>query len=228
MTIIEKKKKSTLNNVQRIRMNSLSLVEYYYRERVDILHTWSKEKPKKALIIQAYIGRYQNALDLYCRSFHVFAFAYVLETLLSRITDANNLNRIISEIKDIYHEYGQEYEEHFSQFSSPETKNNGDIAICLGGFATGAFSAFMGISLLPFGGLMVGSGLIISAIQDKKNEKAVQQFKEIERCLKEIEDNYAHNNSVEEKSVFALETLNRLYNNKIEFLVKDDEMYMKV
>lgn len=222
-------RKSALDNVMRIRMSSLSLVEYYYRERVNVLETWSEEKSKKALYIQESLGKYQNKLDLYGRSFHVFALAYVLEVLLSRITTTENTDRAIEEIQAVYQEYSQEYELPGSDFRIPDKKDNDGLGLGYKAatFVGGAITGFAGPVGLPVLGLVMGSYWIGNSIKDRKTEKALQEYQEIKRHLLQIEESYVRNDIIEEKTVSALETLDCLYNKKVELLINGDEIYLK-
>ena len=222
-------RKSALDNVMRIKMSSLSLVEYYYRERVNVLETWSEEKSKKALYIQESLGKYQKKLDLYGRSFHVFALAYVLEVLLSRITTTENTDRAIEEIQVVYQEYSQKEELLGADFRIPDKKDNDGLGL---GYKAativgGAITGFAGPVCLPVLGLVIGSYWIGNSIKDRKTEKALLEFQEIKRHLLQIEESYVRNDIIEEKTVSALETLDCLYNKKVELLINGDEIYLK-
>lgn len=222
-------RKSTLNNVQGIRMNAFALVEYYYRERIRVLTSWSKKKSSKTSYVQEFLDQYQNKLDLYSRAFHVYSLAYVIEVLLAQITEADSINLIKEEIQSVALKYNQEYEGNFAQFNTRAMENNENIVKglgthFLGGAAGGAVAGLVGMATLPVAGLVFGSILAGNALKDKKAERAMKLLKD---GLLKIEDSYNRNSRVAEKAVIALDKLNRLYNNKVELLVIDDEIYMK-
>ena len=222
-------RKSTFNNVQHIRMSAMSFVEYYYRERVNILESYSKAKAKKASYVSEFLDTYRNKLELYSRSFHVYSLAYVLEVILSQMTGTNSIKSIKDDIMSVAHEYNQEYEGHFANFNNKTTEDNNITvkdagANFIGGAATGVATALIGISALPVAGLVFGGVWLGNTIKGKKAE-AVEQFKE---SLIKIEEYNAYNNNIAEKAALALDALDHLYNNRVELLVRGDEMYVKV
>ena len=226
----ENYRKSTLNNVQHIRMSAMTLVEYYYRERLNVLETWSKDKAKKAYYIREFIDTYQNKMELYSRSFRAYALAYVLEVILSQMTGTDSIRSIKEEITEVAHEYNQEYEGHFTNFNNQAMEDyNNTIkeasASMIGGAATGFVGSLIGIPTLPIIGLVFGGVWIGNSIRDKKTEEVLEQFKE---SLVKIEEYNAYNNNIAEKSALTLDALDYLYNNRVELLVRGDEMYVKV
>lgn len=52
--------------------------------------------------------------------------------------------------------------------------------------------------------------------------EALQEYQEIKRHLLQIEESYVRNDIIEEKTVSALETLDCLYNKKVELLINGD------
>jgi ribose transport system permease protein len=91
----------------------------------------------------------------------------------------------------------------------------------------GAITGFAGPVGLPVLGLVMGSYWIGNSIKDRKTEKALQEYQEIKRHLLQIEESYVRNDIIEEKTVSALETLDCLYNKKVELLINGDEIYLK-
>ena len=62
----------------------------------------------------------------------------------------------------------------------------------------------------------------------KKSEELTQLFKDLENVFVEIELEYTEKGDIAEKSISALDYLDSLYNNPVEILIKNDEMYLKV
>lgn len=222
-------RRSTLYNVQHIRMSALSLVEYYHRERINVLETWSKAKSRKASYTQVFLSNYKDNLNLYSRAFHVYALAYVEEVILSQVKEADSITRIAKEIQAVAYEYNQEYGGRFDRFNNQIIgDNNGRIieanASLAGGAATGIAAGIAGIGMLPVTALLVGGIWVGNKIKGKKAE-VLEQFKE---SLKEIEESNIHNNHIAEIAITSLGRLNQLYNNRVELLIKKDAMYMKV
>lgn len=223
-------RRSTLYNVQHIRMSVMSFVEYYHRERLNVLETWSKEKGRKDSYIQEFLCTYKNKLDLYNRAFQVYALAYILELMLSQITDTDSISRIANEIKSVFCEYNQEYNDHFARFINQDVENYSNTlmelgAHMIGGAATGFAAGLVGISTFPIAAFVVGGVWAGNAIKDKKAEKILEKFK---GDLQKIEEGNIYSIRIAEKAIIALVKLNQLYNDKVELLVKDDAMYMKV
>lgn len=129
----------------------------------------------------------------------------------------------------VVREYNQEYEGHFANFNNKTTEDNSITskdagANYIGGAAAGIATALIGISALPVAGLVFGGVWLGNTIKGKKAE-AVEQFKE---SLIKIEEYNAYNNNIAEKAALALDALDHLYNNRVELLVRGDEMYVKV
>lgn len=169
-------------------------------------------------------------MELYSRSFRVYALAYVLEVILSQMTGTASIRSIKEEIVEVAHEYNQEYEGHFTNFSNLAMEDyNNTIkeagASIIGGATTGFVGSLIGIPTLPILGLVFGGVWIGNSIRDKKTEEVLKQFKE---SLIKIEEYNAYNNNIAEKSALALDALDHLYNNRVELLVRGDEMYVKV
>lgn len=223
-------RRSTLFNVQHIRMSAMSLVEYYHRERLNVLETWSKEKGRKDSYIQEFLSNYKNKLNLYNRAFQVYALAYILELMLSQITDTDSISRIANEIKAVFCEYNQEYNDHFARFINQDVENYSNKfmelgAHMIGGAATGFAAGLVGISTFPIAAFVVGGVWAGNAIKDKNAEKVIEKFK---GDLQKIEEGKIYSIRIAEKAIIALVKLNQLYNDKVELLIKDDAMYMKV
>lgn len=102
---------STLTNVQNIRIKALGLAKYYHQERIDLLEVWSQESTDDELVIQDFLKLYQNKTDLYCRACNVYVKAYILEVILSHITDTT---KIKEEIQEELNKQKQEYAQLFS------------------------------------------------------------------------------------------------------------------
>ena len=152
--------------------------------------------------------------------------------ILSHITDTT---KIKEEIQEELNKQKQEYAQLFSHFC--------DIAICSHpdivkaekyekGFvkeaATGVIVGLVGIGGLPLGGLVTGGLWIRKKRAHKRSEAVTQQLNEVENTMAKIELEYAQRGDIAEKSVSALEYLDCLYNNPVEILIKDDEMYLRL
>lgn len=226
-------RQAALTNIQSIRRTALSNIKLYYEQLFglkDYLDVKDNDKETTANI-----EKYKGYLPKFWYSVYLFSVSYYLEAYLSKITDERFLEKIILEMKNIigmfsegYNLIDKEINKYIDEVKA--LKANEVPAKMMKGL--GRVLEITRIPtvnpLIAYGAKGIGAVLDFGGDYLEKMEKTKKKAKKqdvingLEEVIKPYSDLEPLNFQVE-----AVNTMNSIYNKRLEVIVAEDEAYIK-
>ncbi|MGM9629214.1 hypothetical protein [Butyricicoccus sp.] len=171
-----------------------------------------KEAAKKIEVVLAYFKEYQLSVYLY-------AFSSFLDVMLLENFDSDFLDKIVQRIDDYAYEYRELYSTCYSQLK--KQKESSLQAHLLGGLAGISNAAGTVVAKTPVGDksqideTLLAVGDKIGKIRSDKTERAMQDFLDAQ-------------SSPVRPFIESIQAVNKLYNQTTEFLVDNENLYLKM
>lgn len=226
-------RQATLTNIQSIRRTALASIKLYYEQLFglkDYLDVKDNDKETTANI-----EKYKGYLPKFWYSVYLFEMSYYLEAYLSKITDKRFLGKIASEMKDIIGMFNDGYNLIDNEIAKYINEVKALKANEVPAKMMKALGRVLEVTRIPIANPLIAYGAKgIGAVLDfggdylEKMEKSKKKAKKqdviegLEAVIKPYSDLEPLNFQIE-----AVNTMNSIYNKKLEVVVTEDNAYIK-
>lgn len=225
ITLDEQYRLTTLINVQNIRISTLSNVKFYHMMMHDYVKKEFDKNLKKFSDTQNVLKHFYEHFDAYLYAIYVYGFAYIIEIVLSQISDAEFLNKVRDEIQSVINSFQNDYTRELQQFiDGVKSLNPGALTEAFSGCKPKFHNYGNSRGALLLEAVTLIANLAATHDKEKKNS----QKDEIERQFQFLQKRTKKCISDLEFPIQAIEQLNKIYNEPLELLVTGDAAYLHV
>lgn len=226
-------RQATLTNIQSIRRTALSNIKLYYEQLFELkayLDVKDNDKETRENLV-----KYKGYLPKFWYSVYLFEMAYYLEAYLSKITDEKFLDGIANEMSNIIRMFNEGYDLIDGEITKyidevKALKANEVPAKMMKGLGRvlevtyiPTFNPLIAYGAKGIGAVLDFGGDYLEKIEkSKKKAKKQDVIESLELVIKPYSDLEPLNFQIE-----AVNTMNSIYNKKVEVIVADNEAYIK-
>lgn len=226
-------RQATLTNIQSIRRTALSNIKLYYEQLFELkAYLDVKDNDKET---RENLEKYKGYLPKFWYSVYLFEMAYYLEAYLSKITDEKFLDGIANEMSNIIRMFNEGYDLIDGEITKyidevKALKANEVPAKMMKGLGRvlevthiPTFNPLIAYGAKGIGAVLDFGGDYLEKIEkSKKKAKKQDVIESLELVIKPYSDLEPLNFQIE-----AVNTMNSIYNKKVEVIVADNEAYIK-
>lgn len=224
ITLDEQYRLATLTTVQSIRITALSNVNFYHKMMRDSVKTdLNNEMTDSAA--KDKLDHFYQLFDAYLYSIYVYGFAYVIEVVLSQITDEFFLRKVKDEIQRVIKNFHNDYSKELKQFiDTSKSLNQGGFSKALSNLKPKARLQRHTEFDLVFNVLALAANFAANYDKGKKEtqkNEVMEQYHIFQDRLKRGFQDLA-------SSINAIELLTEVYNQPVELLITENKAFLKV
>ena len=216
---------ATLTTVQGIRRDALSNVRFYHQMMSEYVEKHFDKKIKNFSETKNILESFYNCFDAYCCAVYLYGFAYVVEIVLSQLTDESFLMGVKKEIESIIDTYKYDYTSELEQFiENVKSLNPGIISETLAEH-TPVFSG----TDFSLGGLLfkVAEYSAKFAAQVEIGKKKVRK-EEIEKQFHALQRRTEIGIKELNSPVQAIDRMNSIYRGPVELFIDENAAFLKL
>ncbi len=215
---------ATLTNVQKIRIEALSNINFYHKMADDYANKNFNSKIKKSADTKAILQKYLDYNECCQSSIYLYCYAYLVEIMLSNVTDNSFIEKAKSNIQSIIDEYNNKYIEDVQKFIDTVKSLNPTV-----------YESVMSKQKIPPMALPGKIGLALdlvltagSIVADIKSSKKSSTKKEFDVQIKKINTEQEEKDQELTNMINDFNIINKLYNKPVELLMTDNAAYIKL
>lgn len=216
---------ATLTTVQGVRRDALSNVKFYHKIMCNYMEKEFDKNLKDFSDTKDVLRHFYEYFDAYLYSIYVYGFAYVIEVVLSQITDEAFLNKVRDDIQSVIDSFQNDYTRELKLFiDSAKSLNSGTLTEAFSGY-TPKFHTYGNFRAgLLFEAMALVANLAATYDKGKKKDHKDEVEKQFQFRQKRIEKSINDLGS----PIHVIERLNEMYNKPIELLITGDAVYVKL
>ena len=216
-------RQATIATVQDIRIDSLANIKLYHNLISNYIIANFDEKGKKVEDTFIALNKFQKLTEAYCYAVYVYGFSYIVEVILSQITDQKFLENIKSDIESNINVFDLDVNEKLNDFlEKAKSLNPGKLSRFLSSKGSGFPITSSGSVVFTLFDTAITLAADLDIARKKiDKEQAENQIDSVKRNIRQnYEDLYSLTGSLSE--------INDLYNGHVELLIDQDAAYIKL